>query len=116
MIAPLPVRAAAVHNLPAQKNDESLRPCYTVSVKTNPPEFQNVTVSLPGDLLREARHLAVDRGLSLSRFIAVLLSEQLQPTRDYEAARQRQLQTMANGFPLGIGEQITWTRDELHER
>ena len=33
----------------------------------------NVTLSLPDDLLREARHLAVDQGVSLSRFVAMSL-------------------------------------------
>lgn len=32
--------------------------------------YRNVTISLPESLLREVRHLAVDRGLSLSRFLA----------------------------------------------
>lgn len=80
------------------------------------PDYRNVTVSLPAELLREARHLAVDRGLSLSSFIAALLEEQVQSTRQYSAARERQLRLLEEGLPLGTGGQITWTRDELHER
>jgi hypothetical protein len=38
----------------------------------------NVTVSLPEELLREARHEAVDHGLALSRYLAELLQERLQ--------------------------------------
>jgi hypothetical protein len=74
----------------------------------------NVTVSLPDDLVREARHEAVDRGLSLSRYLAVLLEEHLESRRRYREAHERQRRLMEQG-PLYIGE-ITWTRDELHER
>jgi len=75
-----------------------------------------VTVSLPADLVREARHLAVDRGLSLSAFIAVLLQEQIESRQGYDAARKRQLTLLEKGFDLGTGGKISWTRDELHER
>jgi hypothetical protein len=57
-------------------------------------EAQSVTVSLPADLLREARHLAVDQGLSLSRFLASLIEERVVSTRQYEEARRRQERMM----------------------
>ncbi|HZU12314.1 MAG TPA: hypothetical protein VFB58_05700 [Chloroflexota bacterium] len=37
---------------------------------------QNVTVSLPADLLPQIRHLAVDRGASLARFVAMVLQRE----------------------------------------
>jgi hypothetical protein len=77
---------------------------------------ENVTLSLPADVLREARHLAVDRGLSLSRFLAEVLEERVEAKRQYEVARERALHRMRQGFDLGTHGQITWTRDELHER
>jgi uncharacterized protein involved in exopolysaccharide biosynthesis len=67
-------------------------------------------------LVREARHLAVDRGQSLSALIATLLQEQLGSRQRYSAARERQLSLLEKGFDLGTGGQISWTRDELHER
>jgi hypothetical protein len=79
-------------------------------------ETQNVTVSLPVDLVREARHLAVDRGMSLSKFVASLIEEKITWRRDYEIARQRQLRMMAEAEDRGTNGVITWTRDELHER
>lgn len=42
---------------------------------------QNVTVSLPAELLREVRHMAVDEGVSLSRFIALLLEHEVEDRR-----------------------------------
>jgi hypothetical protein len=77
---------------------------------------QNVTVSLPADLLREVRHLAVDRGVSLSRFIALLLEQEVEGRRRYQAAKDRQLALLQVGLPLGTQGRIAWERAELHER
>jgi hypothetical protein len=77
---------------------------------------QNVTISLSADLVREARHLAVDRGVSLSKFLALLLEEQVEGARQYRQARDRQLELLKRGLPLGTRGQTTWTRDTLHER
>lgn len=48
--------------------------------------YQNVTVALPADLVREARHLAVDQGVSLSRFVAMLIEERVAADLEYRAA------------------------------
>lgn len=77
---------------------------------------QNVTVSLPADLVREARHLAVDRGVSLSRYLALLLEAQVDSHRRYREARERQLALLDQGLPLGTQGYIRWSRDTLHER
>ena len=44
---------------------------------------QRVTVTLPAELVREARHLAADRGVSLSKYVAMLLEEQVAARRQY---------------------------------
>ena len=77
---------------------------------------QNVTISLPVELVREARHLAVDRGLSLSSFLAALLQEQIEMAHAYRGARERQLKLLERGIPLGTQGSVSWSRDELHER
>jgi hypothetical protein len=77
---------------------------------------QNVTLSLPAELVREARHLAVDRGLSLSKYLAELLEEQVAARRQYEEARERHLKMLEKGYDLGTHGQITWSRDSLYER
>ena len=79
-------------------------------------EHQNVTLALPANLLREARHLAVDRGVSLSRFVALLLEERVTASRRYGRARDRQRSLLRVGMPLGTNGTIDWERDELHER
>jgi hypothetical protein len=77
---------------------------------------QNVTVSLPADLVREARHLAVDQGMSLSSFLAMLLQERVEARRAYHQARERQVRRLEQGLPLGTQGKVSWGRDELHER
>jgi hypothetical protein len=89
---------------------------YTKTVKSAGGEQQNVTVSLPADLLREVRHMAVDRGVSLSRLIAMLLEEEVEQRQRYRFARDRQLSLLGKGLPLGTHGAIGWNRAELHER
>ena len=76
----------------------------------------NVTVSLKEELVKEARHLAVDKGMSLSKYIASILEEELEAKRQYGEARERRHRMMAADMKLGMPEKVTWTRDELHER
>jgi hypothetical protein len=76
----------------------------------------NVTLSLPDDLLREARHLAVDEGLSLSRFLARALEQRVQAARRYRTARARQLRLLRAGVELGTCGRTDWPRESLHER
>lgn len=77
---------------------------------------QNVTVSLPAQLLREARHLAVDQGLSLSRFVALLLQERVESSRRRKEALARQRRLLQQGLPLGTRGKVNWDRESLHER
>ena len=79
-------------------------------------ERENVTISLPAPLIKEAKHLAVDRGISLSKLVGTLLEEQLDSGRRYQEAKERALKLMKRGFPLGLDSQPRPTRDELHER
>jgi hypothetical protein len=79
-------------------------------------EQQNVTISLPAGLLREARHLAVDQGVSLSRWIAMLVEQQVEAREQYRAAKERQISLLETGLPLGTRGRAAWTRSELHER
>jgi hypothetical protein len=79
-------------------------------------EQQNVTVTLSASLLREVRHMAVDRGVSLSRFIALLLEQEVEQRQRYGEARERQLTLLRKGLPLGTHGQTGWSRSELHDR
>lgn len=77
---------------------------------------RNVTLSLPEEVLRAARHRAVDKGMSLSAYLAWVLKQQVLPDEDYERAMKSALKRMEKGLPIGTHGKIWWTRDELHER
>lgn len=78
--------------------------------------YQNVTVTLPSHILKEAKHLAVDRGLSLSKFVTLILQEQVEAAHHYETARRRQRRILEKGYDLGSNGNFAWNRDDLHER
>jgi len=79
-------------------------------------EKQNVTLSLPKDILRNAKAAAAINDKSLSAFLVEALKDKLDENRDYDAAMRRQMKGLKQGLLLGTGGQITWTREELHER
>lgn len=78
--------------------------------------YQNVTISLPERVIREAKHLAVDRGVSLSKFVASLVEERVDAVKRYQQARERQRQLLERGLPLGTRGRVDWQREDLHGR
>ena len=75
---------------------------------------QNITLSIDKNLIREAKILAAQRQVSISRLLSQELQKLIEDTKDYEWAKRRALNLIDEGFHLG-GE-ITATREELHER
>jgi hypothetical protein len=74
----------------------------------------NITLKLDTDVLREARILAAEEGLSVSGLLAAKLDEIVRQRKGYDRSRKRAVARLHKGFDLG------WTaprsRDELHER
>jgi len=79
-------------------------------------KYQNVTISIPKDILRKAKHLAIERQTSLSGLLTKTLEDIVAQEDAYRNAKQRQLNQMKKGFDLGLRGKISWTREELHER
>ena len=79
-------------------------------------EKQNITLSVPKDVLREAKHFAVDQGVSLSGFLIEALTERVKRLREIQRAGARQRALMRRGLKLGTHGQATWKRDQLHAR
>jgi metal-responsive CopG/Arc/MetJ family transcriptional regulator len=77
---------------------------------------QNVTLSLPQNLLKQAKHLATSRHSSLSELMRESLQEKVEEASGYRAAMERQLRLIQTGFDLGTNGVMIVTRDELHER
>ncbi|MGQ9824845.1 MAG: CopG family transcriptional regulator [Desulfotomaculales bacterium] len=78
-------------------------------------EYQNVTLSLPKAVLRRARHIAIERGTSLSGLLTSLLEELTRREDAYCLARQDHLAELEK-HDLGTGGNAGWSRGELHER
>ena len=90
--------------------------CTGWSVTRKYVEKQNITLSLPKDILREAKHLAVDQGISLSGFLVEALKERVRRLREIERAGARQRALMRRRLKLGTQGRVTWKRDQLHAR
>ncbi|OGO62488.1 MAG: CopG family transcriptional regulator [Chloroflexi bacterium RBG_19FT_COMBO_50_10] len=79
-------------------------------------KIQNVTLSIPKDILRKAKILAVIKNTSLSGLLTKTLTDLVAHQEEYEQARQRSITLLKSGFDLGTQGQIAWKREELHER
>lgn len=79
-------------------------------------EKQNVTIAVPKEILKKAKHIAVNRQTSLSRLLAEALEDIVERDDAYKKAKDRQLASMKKGFNLGTKGKITWKREDLHAR
>jgi tryptophan 2,3-dioxygenase len=79
-------------------------------------ETQNITLSLPKEVLLKVKLLAVKRQTSVSGLLTQTLETLVQQEDAYVHARQRHLQWLEQGFDLGTGGEIRTGREELHER
>jgi sialic acid synthase SpsE len=79
-------------------------------------KIQNVTLSIPKDILRKAKILAVNKNTSLSGLLTQTLTDLVAHQEAYELARQRNITLLRSGFDLGSRGNVAWKREELHER
>jgi hypothetical protein len=79
-------------------------------------ETQNITLSLPKDILLKVKLLAVRRQTSVSGLLASELEKLVRQEEAYESAKERNLLLLKEGMELGTYGVIHINRDELHER
>jgi len=77
---------------------------------------RNITLSLPEELIRQAKHLAVDRGTSLSGLLAGFLDQMVNKDRAYQRSVKRMRARLTKGIDLGTEGQVSWSREDLYER
>ncbi len=77
---------------------------------------QNVTLSIPRTLLKQAKIIAASQEKSLSQLMRESLEEKVREESDYNKARARQMRLLKKGLDLGTGGQVKISRDELHAR
>ena len=70
--------------------------CYTSAVKG-----QNITLKLPAETVRKIKVVAAERGASISGLLAAKLEELVGEDAEYQAARRRALEWLAQGWHLG---------------
>lgn len=79
-------------------------------------ETQNITLSLPKDLVRKVKLIAVEKQTSISGLMKDLLSEVVAQEDRYAMARRRHQEALRRGADLGTRGTAGWTREALHDR
>jgi hypothetical protein len=79
-------------------------------------ETQNVTLSIPKLLLKQAKIIAASQDKSLSQLLRESLEEKVREEADYSKAQKRQLRLLEKGLDLGTEGQVKTRRDDLHVR
>ncbi len=79
-------------------------------------EKQNITLSLPREILKKGKVLAARRGISLNELVRELLQANTENDGEYQASAERQIKQMKEGIQLGTKGKIAWKRDQLHQR
>jgi tryptophan 2,3-dioxygenase len=79
-------------------------------------ETQNITLSIPKEVLLKVKLLAVKRHTSVSGLLTQTLERLVRQDDAYVHARRRHLQWLERGTDLGTGGRILTQRDKLHER
>jgi hypothetical protein len=77
---------------------------------------QNITLSIPKDILQKVKLLAVQRRTSVSGLLTQTLERLAAQEDAYVAAEQRHLRWLEQGADLGTHGQISTRREDLHER
>lgn len=95
---------------------DGFRPSTKNRVTLTFVETQNITLTLPRELLRQIKRLAADRDTSVSALMVQALSHLADEDRRYSAARRRALAALSQAQTLGTNGSVTWSRDDLHER
>ena len=77
---------------------------------------QNITLSIPKDVLQKIKLLAVKKGTSVSGLMTHVLKEIVEEEEGYQDARLRHLALLERGVDLGTKGSSEWTREDLHAR
>jgi Asp-tRNA(Asn)/Glu-tRNA(Gln) amidotransferase B subunit len=79
-------------------------------------EKQNITFSLPKEILKKGKMLAAKKGISLNELVRELLQVNTENAEEYQASAQRQIKRMKGAIQLGTKGNIPWKRDQLYQR
>ena len=95
----------------------SVPPCYTGLVEMGVGMSKlNVTLALPEELVKGARHMAVEEGISVSRLPGDCLVEMLREAQEYERAMGCAMARLRKGTDLGSNGDTGVSGEDLHGR
>jgi predicted transcriptional regulator len=79
-------------------------------------EKQNITLSIPKEILRKIKIIAAKENSSVSTLLTNALEELVELDEGYRSASQEHSQLLQQGLNLGTKGSIDWSREELHAR
>jgi hypothetical protein len=79
-------------------------------------ERQNITLTLPKDILQKVKSMAASENKSISQLLKETLEKRLKNESNFRLAKRRQLTLMKQGLDLGTKGHMTASRGSLHER
>ena len=77
---------------------------------------QNITLSIPKEILFKVKVIAAKQGTSISGLMTRVLKELVAREEGYQAAQRRHLDTLDKEINLGTNGVLSWTREELYGR
>jgi len=78
-------------------------------------EYQNITLSIPKDVLLKVKHLAIDKQTSISGLLSRTLEELVTKQDVYEKAKKHHL-ALLGSLHLDTNGIIPWKREDLYDR
>jgi hypothetical protein len=79
-------------------------------------DYQNITLSLPKEILIKVKHIAIDKHTSVTGLLVKVLEEMVQKENDYDKAKRHHLEFLNDVMSLNTKGEISWKRDDIHER
>ncbi len=79
-------------------------------------ERQNITLSIPKETLKKAKHLAVAKDQSLSGLLTSYIEDLVRKEEQYGKGQRQQLKLMEAGIDFGLKGALNWSREDTHER
>lgn len=77
---------------------------------------RNLTIRVNADLYRDVKVIAAQRDTSISALVTKKLLDIVNEQSEFAEAKATALHYLEQGFDLGTAGEVSWSRDELHER
>jgi predicted transcriptional regulator len=89
---------------------------YTYSREVRCLDTQNITLSLPKEILRKIKIIAVQKDTSVSGLLTDALAELVRREDAYVQAREHHIASLRQAADLGTKGQMGVAREDLHDR